>query len=134
MDCNNNSSEKFFPVLYTKRIVHRHKMFVRRLRRSLGVSPFVVGDILNVVYNIGYITYGFEGICIASRKKGLKDANAGVVLRNILTNVGVELTISYSHTRLYKLTVADYKRKSFHYRRSKIYYIRRKLNRASRVK
>jgi len=57
-----------------------------------------------------------------------------LTLRNVLLGVGIEYTLSYYYNRVYQLHVQDYKRKRFVYRRAKLYYLRQKLNRASRVK
>ena len=48
--------------------------------------------------------------------------------------VGVELIISYYLNRIFFLKIMDYKRKRFIYRRSKLFYLRQRLNRATRVK
>jgi ribosomal protein L19 len=112
----------------------RESMDRRHLRRMLGITLFSVGDILNISFSSGFITYGFEGICISVRKKRLKDGNASVKLRNILQGVGIELTISYFYKRIFKFALCNHKRKSFFYKRSKLYNIRHELNKYSRVK
>jgi ribosomal protein L19 len=110
---------------------YKRKIIERRKRKD---SVFLVGDILKISYISKFITYGFEGICICFRKKRLKNLNASVILRNFLSGVGVELTISYFYNRAYRFTVSDYSRKDFYYRKSKLYYLRSKLNKASRIK
>lgn len=123
----------YFPDLYVANNVYREKIDERCVRRSTGSLFFTVGDISNVSYVNKYITYGFEGICICLRRKRMLDSNLTVILRNILANVGVELTMSYFYARLYRLRLSDHKRKRFYYRRAKLYYIRRNLNRGSRI-
>jgi len=59
--------------------------------------------------------------------------NASLILRNVIMGVGIEIAVSYFYNRVYRLTVADYKRKQFIYRRAKLYYLRQKMNVASRV-
>lgn len=110
---------------------YKRKIIERRKRKN---AVFLVGDILKISYISKFITYGFEGICICFRKKKLKNLNAAVILRNFLSGVGVELTISYFYNRAYRFTVSDYSRKDFYYRKSKLYYLRFKLNKASRIK
>jgi len=68
------------------------------------------------------------------RYKSLTNVNTNICLRNVLFGIGIEVTASYFINRVYILTILDYKRKQFIYRRSKLYYLRCKLNRASRVK
>jgi len=48
--------------------------------------------------------------------------------------VGIEMTVSYYYNRVYYLIISDYKRKQFLYKKSKLFFIRKKVNRASRVK
>lgn len=110
---------------------YKKKIIERRERKG---SVFSVGDILKISYVSKFITYGFEGICICFRKKRLNNLNASVILRNILNGIGVELTISYFYNRAYRFTLSDHSRKDFYYRKAKLYYLRIRLNRASKVK
>jgi len=112
--------------------MHRIKM-IEREYRGIIMPLFSVGDILRVSYVSKFITYGFEGICICVRKKNLDKFNASFVLRNVLSGVGIEFTISYFGNRAYNFGIADHGRKEFYYRRSKLFYLRKRLNRASKV-
>lgn len=109
-----------------------------RLRRIyIGKSNLVLvsaGDVVALVFWNEALIYRFEGICISIRYKSLKNINSNICLRNVLFGIGIEITASYFMNRVYYLTILDYKRKQFLYRRSKLYYLRTKLNRASRVK
>jgi len=96
-------------------------------------SFFKSGDILVVVYCKETIIYRFEGICIAIRRKLLKELDTVLCIRNILFGIGIELSITYYFHRIYFLSIMDYKRKEFRYKKSKLYYLRSKINRASRV-
>ena len=87
-----------------------------------------------LVYWKEAILYRFEGICIVIRNKSLRNLNTSLIIRNILSGIGIEVTASYYANRAFKLTISDYKRKQFFYRNSKLYYLRKKINRASRVK
>lgn len=109
----------------------------RSLNRSvvfLNALDFHSGDILIVVFWAKGFLYRFEGICICLRKKKFKEPDVCIILRNIILGVGVEFSISYFYNRIFYLTISDYKRKHFIYRKSKLYYLRTKLNRESRVK
>jgi ribosomal protein L19 len=69
------------------------------------------------------------------KNKNFVNPNVTVILRNILFGTGVEFTISYFLNRLYRnISMADYKRKRFLYKSSKLFYLRDKKNRASKVK
>lgn len=107
----------------------------RRRRRVLSKAiHFSAGDVFAVIFWKRSYIYRFEGICISRRKKSLLDPDAALILRNVLLGVGIESTISYYYSRVYKLHILDYKRKKFIYKRAKLYYIRQRINRASRVK
>lgn len=60
--------------------------------------------------------------------------NVSLVLRNVILGVGIEVTVSYFVNRVYNLSLSDYKRKEFSYKRSKLYYVRSRINRSSRIK
>lgn len=95
---------------------------------------FVPGDILSIFFWNKGLIFNFEGICLSIKSRKLKKANISLILRNIIFKVGVELTISFIYNRLFFLKIQDYKRKRFYYKKSKLFYLRNKLNRESRVK
>jgi ribosomal protein L19 len=95
---------------------------------------FSVGDVLIVFFWVKGLLYRFEGICICIRKKSIKNIDSSLILRNVLSSIGVELCISYYFNRLFYLKFSDFKRKKFIYKRAKLYYLRNKLNKASRIK
>ena len=80
------------------------------------------------------LTFTFQGICLAIRKKYLGNVNASFLLRNVLAGVGIELIIMYYYNRAYNFIFNDFKRKEFNYNKSKLYYLRQRLNRETRVK
>lgn len=110
-----------------------------RLKRAYilntsNILHVTAGDIVVVAFWKAAIIYRFEGICIAVRKKSLSVLNTTLILRNVISGVGIEVTVSFFLNRVFTLAILDYKRKQFLYRKSKLYYVRQKLNRASRVK
>lgn len=95
---------------------------------------FVVGDILSISFlNKGRV-YNFEGICIAIKKKKYLNSNMSISLRNVIFGIGLEFIISYFYNRSYSLSIGDYKRKQFIYKRAKLYYLRTKFNVSSFIK
>lgn len=126
--------------VYDKELTTRTSLLIKqRSRRQkvlnlVNVSHVNTGDILVVIFWKEAIIYRFEGICISIKKKSLAKPDVTLILRNIVMGVGIEFTVSYFYNRVYFLTVSDYKRKQFLYKKSKLYYLRQKLNRASRVK
>jgi ribosomal protein L19 len=63
----------------------------------------------------------------------MKKVDVSLILRNVLNSIGIELCISYFYNRLFYLKFSDYKRKKFIYKRAKLYFLRTKLNRASKI-
>jgi ribosomal protein L19 len=125
--------------LLTNRLKTKSAQLIKERRSRitilmLGNVLFSVGDILVVTFWKNAILYRFEGICISIRKKKLLNFNTTIILRNIIMGIGIEFTIAYYLHRIFFLTINDYKRKQLIYRKSKLYYLRCKLNRASRVK
>lgn len=100
---------------------------------KLVINKFNVGDVLGLSFRNKGLTYFFEGICIGIKNKGLNNSNTTFILRNILADVGIELNFSYFYNRAFFLKVNNFKRKKFLYNRSKLYYVRNKLNRESRI-
>lgn len=101
--------------------------------KSFKLNIFSVGDILGLSFRNKGLTYFFEGICIAIKSKKFANPETSFILRNILSDVGIELTVSYFYNRAFFLKVNNFKRKKFFYSRSKLYYVRTKLNRESRI-
>lgn len=94
---------------------------------------FSAGDIINLVYFKKSLGFTFEGICLSVKKISLCVPNSSFLLRNIILGVGVEFLSSFFYNRNYFLTLLDYKRKSFFYRNNKLYYLRNKVNRNSKI-
>jgi len=107
----------------------RHRTFISGFNKSINIWP---GDIIYLTYTKNYFPFFFEGICLGLRK--FKTPNASIILRNIISGIGIELIISYYYNRIYFLETNDHKRKRFFYTTAKIYYVRYGLNRASRIK
>jgi len=100
---------------------------------SVNRKAPLAGDILGLSFrNKGY-SYSFEGLCIKCKKKKSISPETTLTLRNILGSVGIEISCSYFYNRLFLMRINNFKRKEAFYSRSKLYYIRHKLNRASRV-
>lgn len=115
--------------LLIKSRLKRKKIF--GFRKILQITS---GDIIALVFWKEAILYRFEGICIAIKKNSLTHFNTSVCVRNVILGVGIEVTASYFPNRVYYMTILDYKRKQFLYRKAKLFYLRQKINRASRVK
>lgn len=97
------------------------------------LTKFNIGDILGLSFRSKGSSYFFEGICIALKNKGFYCPESSLILRNILSDVGVELTVSYFYNRSFFIKINSFKRKKIFYGRSKLYYVRNKLNRQSRI-
>jgi len=122
----------------TKNEIERLSIDKRRNRKLVegffNIRHFVSGDIIDLIFKRRGLTFTFQGICLAVRKKNLGNVNASFILRNVLSGIGIELIILYYYNRVYKFFIHDFKRKDFGYRQSKLYYLRNRLNRETRVK
>jgi len=128
-----------FFLLDDKNVNKRKFLITSRKRRGfisnwVDLFKFSTGDIIVIVFWKEYIVYRFEGLCISIKKKSLMKQNVSLVLRNVILGVGIEVTVLYFVNRVYNLSLSDYKRKEFSYKRSKLYYVRSRINRSSRIK
>jgi len=99
-----------------------------------GALKFIPGDVIVVVFWVKNYIYRFEGICICLRKKKFCNTEVTLILRNVIMSIGIEFIVSYYFNRIFFLSISDYKRKLNIYKKSKLYYIRYKLNKNSRIK
>jgi len=96
---------------------------------------FNIGDILTITYWTKTILCNYEGICLSIKNKFFKKPIINIVLRNVLSKIGIELTISYYINRIFRnMLMSDYKRKRIKYKTSKLYYLRLKKNKISKIK
>lgn len=128
-------------VYFTKKLKLKLKNKHIQLRRSRPkVNGFrkaykiTIGDILYIDFRISGLLYFFEGICIRIKGKNFVNPETSLTLRNILWGVGVELSIAYFYMRIFFPRFDDYKRKKFFYSRSKLFFLRKKLNKHSRIR
>lgn len=89
------------------------------------------------MFTIGYrlrgFGYVFTGLCIRIRRKAMLHTSTTFIMRNIFAKVSVELYVTlYGLCRL-NFKFLDYAKKKFHYRASKLYYLRNKRNTESWV-
>ena len=94
------------------------------------IKSFKVGDTIKVHYKIiegrTERVQVFEGLCIAKKREGLRKT---FTVRKISYGVGVERTFPLNSPRIQKIDVVRYGR----VRRSKLYYIRDRVGKASKV-
>jgi ribosomal protein L19 len=116
-----------FTSLYIKKRKNRDLIKFTKWRK------FVVGDVLEFVYFYKTIPLIFSGICIAIKRKNFILPDVVIVLRNIILKTAIEITVSYFYNRIYTLKFLDYKRKIFTFNKNKLFFIRKRVNRESRV-
>lgn len=112
-------------------------LLLDRLNRknvSYNISSIKTGDVMAMVLWKKALIYKFEGICLKIKKKSLIDLNTSICLRNMFNKCGIEVVASYYLNRIFFMIILDYKRKHFMYRKSKLYYLRLKSNRLTKVK
>lgn len=93
---------------------------------------FQVGNIFSLFFRTDYLNFFFEGICISIRKKSTPEFS--FILRNIIGGTGVEICLSFYYNRTFFFKTSDFKKKIFKRKRSKLYYLKTKMGRESRVK
>src|SRR6185369_9921654 len=124
----NNKKLKLPPSFYISK--RKNRPFIKG---SILYRIFTVGDILDFVYFYRSLPLIFKGIFISIRKKNFMMPDVIITLRNVIMKVGLELTVSFFYNRLYKLRFLDYKRKFYNFSKNKIFFIRKRVNRASKV-
>jgi ribosomal protein L19 len=125
---NPNKKLKLTPAFYIKQ-----RKFRDLIKGSCLLKLFKVGDIIEFVYHYKCIPLIFNGICISIKYKYFIKSDVTLILRNVIMKVGLELTVSYYYNRLYKLKFLDYKRKFYNFNKNKLYFIRKRVNRESKV-
>lgn len=131
--------------LRNRKEINKNKLIInkRKQRKIIFKIPilkniakyFNIGDILTITYWTKTILCNYEGICLSLENKLFKQIKTKLILRNILSKIGIELTISYYLNRIFRnILTSDYKRKRIKYRTSKLYYLRLKKNQTSKIK
>lgn len=125
-------------ILNLKDKVDKVKLLLTNRLNRKNISPNILsintGDVLALVLWKKALIYKFEGICLKIKKKSLTNLNTSVCLRNMFNKCGIEVISSYYLNRIFFMIILDYKRKHFMYRKSKLYYLRLKSNRLTKVK
>jgi ribosomal protein L19 len=123
-----NRKYKLTPSFYIKQRKNRSC-----IKGSKKYKVFIVGDIIEFLFIFRSVPLLFSGICIAIRKKSFLVPDVTLILRNIIMKTAIEVTVSFFYNRIYKLKFLDYKRKFFFFNKNKIFFIRKRLNRESRI-
>lgn len=119
---------KLTPAFFIKQRKNR-----KLIKGSKKYRKFVVGDIVEFLFVFKSVPLLYSGICIAIRKKSFIVPDVVLILRNVIMKVAIEVTVSFFYNRLYKLKFLDYKRKFHSYNKNRIFFIRKRLNKESRV-
>ena len=120
-------------------ILNKNRKYIeaRRLRQRIpGMRKHylvMIGDVIRVVFHYKFAPLAFTGMCIAIRKKKFTRPDTGLILRNVIVGVGIELIVSYYYNRTYNLSFMDHLRKSYYVRGSKLFHVRKKTNVVSKV-
>ena len=91
-----------------------------------------VGDVVSLYYNYRTRVFGVRGICIS--KKNRSGAINGIIVRNVLGTIPIEVYVSFMFNIIKNLQVFAYERKRLFYRKAKLYYLRYAINRMSKTK
>ena len=123
-----NRKYKLTPAFYIKQ--RKNRSFIKGSKKY---KIFIVGDIIEFLFIFKSVPLLFSGICIAIRKKSFLVPDVTLILRNIIMKTAIEVTVSFFYNRIYKLKFLDYKRKFYFFNKNKIFFIRKRLNRESRI-
>lgn len=116
------------PAFYIKQ--RKNRKFIKGSKKY---KVFSVGDIIEFLFVYKSVPLLYSGICIAIKYKSFLIPDVTLILRNIIMKVVVEITVSFFYNRIYKLKFLDYKRKFYFFNKNKIFFIRKRLNRESRI-
>jgi large subunit ribosomal protein L19 len=113
----------------------RHRMnvmdIVEQEQLRTDLPAFSIGDTVKVHYKIVEAgrerVQGFEGIVIARKGKGIR---ATFTVRKIAFGVGVERVFPLHSPKIQQIEIISYGK----VRRAKLYYLREKVGKKSRVK
>jgi len=119
---------KLTPAFYIKQ--RKNRSFIKGSKKY---KIFVIGDIIEFLFIFKSVPLLYSGICIAIRRKSFLVPDVTLILRNVIMKVAIEVTVSFFYNRIYKLKFLDYKRKFYFYNKNKIFFIRKRLNKESRV-
>ena len=119
---------KLTPAFFIKQRKNRNY-----IKGSKKYKIFVVGDVIEFLFVFKSVPLLYSGICIAIRKKSFIVPDVTLILRNIIMKIAIEITVSFFYNRIYKLKFLDYKRKFYFFNKNKIFFLRKRLNRESRI-
>src|ERR1700743_3603054 len=95
-------------------------------KSSKKYKIFEVGDIIEFLFVYKSVPLLYSGICIAIRRKSFLVPDVILILRNIIMRVAVEVIVSFFYNRIYK-------RKFYFFNKNKIFFLRKRLNRESKI-
>jgi len=120
--------KKLTPAFYIKQRKNR-----KNIKGSKKYKKFVVGDIIEFLFVFKSVPLLYSGICIAIKRKSFLVPDVTLIIRNVIMKIAIEVTVSFFYNRLYKLKFLDYKRKFYFFNKNKIFFLRKRLNRESRI-
>jgi ribosomal protein L19 len=126
----------YFNNLKNKLILKKNWINIRKnLYNNIYKLNFNKGDILTITFWNKSYNYYFEGLILGIKKPNIKNPNITIILRNILQNTIIELIGPYYLNRFFlKTFISNYKRKKLWYKSSKLYFLRKKDNKSSKIK
>lgn len=128
----NYFKDLFFNINKKKEWINSRK---KRKYINKNSKSFSRGDIITITFWHKSYNYYFEGLCLGLKKKTFNNPNVIIFLRNILQNTIIEFIGPYYLNRFFlKTFISNYKRKKLWYKSSKLYYLREKENKASKIK
>lgn len=109
----------------------KNRLKIKGLKKAFY---FGVGDVLEVFYLRRNMALMSSGICISIKKKKMLDPNTSFIIRNVIMNVCIECSFLLYYNRVYNnMIFLDHKRKFYFYNKNKIFFLRNKMTRQSKV-
>jgi ribosomal protein L19 len=128
IDDSSERYKKLTPAFYIKQRKNR-----KNIKGSKKYKKFLVGDIIEFLFIFKSVPLLYSGICIAIKRKSFLVPDVTLIIRNVIMKVAIEVTVSFFYNRLYKLKFLDYKRKFYFFNKNKIFFLRKRLNRESKI-
>lgn len=127
----------YFNILYNN--FNNKKEWINLRKKNIYLNKntkfFSRGDIITITFWHKSYNYFFEGLCLGLKKKTFNNPNMRIILRNVLQNIIIEFNGPYYLNRFFlKTFISNYKRKQLWYKSSKLFYLREKENKASKIK
>jgi ribosomal protein L19 len=107
---------------------------MKDLNKIVNFPKIGRGNVLSLHYLIRARNCFFKGICISLKKQKLKNKNAFLILRNVLNRIAIEMSSPLFSINMLNVAILASHAKKYQYKKSKLLYLRRKVNKRSIIR